>query len=148
MNTQAPRTVLQIYAAAVCFVSVGCFAIALGIVAYSIIVVIAPGLTASPMSLLPAPPAPRFSLSMAGDSTQPSSSVASVAPAPPSVHEIAKRKAEAMENGLRNEVIVSRQSLLRWGIVALISALLFATHFAHQDGRAVLPNATTSKYAR
>ena len=129
MRTQAPRTVLQIYAAAVCFVSVGCLAIALGIAAYSTIGVIAPRLTAPPMSLLPAPPTPPFPFPIGGDSTQPSTSVASVAPAPPSVEEIAKRKAEAMENGLRNEVIVSRQSLLRWGIVALISALLFAAHW-------------------
>ena len=129
MDTQAPRTVLQIYAAAVCFVSVGCLAIALGIVAYSTIGVIAPSLTAYPMSLLPGPPIPPFPLPMTGDSTQPSSLVAPVAPAPPSAEEIAKRKAEAMEIGLRNEVIVSRQSLLRWGIVSLISALLFAAHW-------------------
>jgi len=59
-----PRTVLQIDAAAVCFVSVACLAIA-----------------------------------------------------------------HAYENAIRLEVADSRRSLLRWGIAALISVLLFLAHW-------------------
>jgi len=121
-----PRTVLQIYAAAVCFVSVGCLAIALGIAAYGVIGVVNPALTAHPMSLVPPPTPPLGTTPWPAESMAPTG----VAPVSPAVGaDDANRKAAALETGLRNEVLISKQSTLRWGIVALISALLFVSHW-------------------
>ncbi len=123
-----PRTVLQIYAAAVCFVSVGCLSIALGIAAYGAIGVLNPALTAHPLSLVPAPAPPYAMAPMPADGAALGGT--SAAPLSPAVAgDEATRKAAALENGLRNEVIVSKQAVLRWGIVALISALLFLSHW-------------------
>ena len=124
-----PRTVLQIYAAAVCFVSVGCLSIALGIAAYSTIGMFNPGLTAHPMSLVPPPAAPYVMPPMPADAAGLPGSPNAPSTSPPVAGDEANRRAAALEAGLRNEVIVSKQSVLRWGIVALISVLLFLTHW-------------------
>jgi hypothetical protein len=124
-----PRTVLQIYAAAVCFVSVGCLSIALGIVAYSAIGVLDPALTAHPMSLVPPPAPPFVTPPMPADGAATLGAISAAATSPPVAGEEASRKAAALETGLRNEAIVSKQSVLRWSIVALISALLFLLHW-------------------
>ncbi len=124
-----PRTVLQIYAAAVCFVSVGCLSIALGIAAYGAIGVLNPMLTAHPTSLVPAPAPPYVMPPMPADAAGALGGTSVAAMSPAVAGDEASRKAAALENGLRNEVIVSKQAVLRWGIVALISALLFLSHW-------------------
>jgi hypothetical protein len=66
----------------------------------------------------------------------PDANAAATIAAPPSPEETARRTTEALENGLRNEVIVSKQSLLRWSITIVISALLFAAHWRILRGAA------------
>lgn len=124
-GTDMPRTVLQIYAAAVCFVSVACLAIALGIIAFSTVGVLFPSLTVHPMSTMPPPPMPPmpFLDGVRGTATEPA------LPPKPSPEEEAKRRAQAYENAIRLEVADSKRSLLRWGIAALISGLLFLAHW-------------------
>ena len=119
-----PRTVLEIYAAAVCFAAVGCLAISLGVAIYSAIGVAYPEFTAHPMSLAPQPTMPPPPLSEPTAGTQAPSNPVSASP-----EVVAQRKAAALEAGLRNEELVSRQSLVRWGIAALISAALFFLHW-------------------
>src|SRR6266536_4421655 len=124
-----PRTVLQIYAAAVCFVSVGCLSIALGIAAYGAIGVLNPALTAHALSLVPAPAPPYAMAPMPADAAGALGGTSAAPLSPAVAGDEATRKAAALENGLRNEVIGSKQAVLRWGIVALISALLFLSHW-------------------
>jgi len=124
-----PRTVLHIYAAAVCFVSVACLSIALGIAVYSAIGVFQPAFTAHPVSLLP-PPTPSFIVpGMSVDEATVRGPKSAAATSPSDARDEAGRKAAALENGLSNEEIASKQSVLRWGIVALISSLLFFSHW-------------------
>ena len=130
------RPIVQIYAAAVCFTSVSCLAIALGIAIYSAIGAVAPALTVHPMMLTGGPPEPQIAFPPLPDGAQ--------SPVPPgfvrpalSTEETAKRKAEMLATALRTEEIISRQSLLRWGIVAIISAFLFAAHWRILRGRSV-----------
>jgi hypothetical protein len=122
------RPIVQIYAAAVCFVSVSCFAIALGIAAHSAIGVFAPSLTANPMTLVPPVPAPQFPFPPTPDAMQ-GASRSPVSSESLSPEEAARRKAEALENGLHRELVASRQSLLRWIITGVISGLLFFAHW-------------------
>lgn len=122
-----PKTILQVYAATVCFVSVSCLAIAMGIIAYSVVAVINPAFTVHPMAIAPfeAPP-----MAMPPDMMDRSrmGGVASAVP-PLSEGERANRKAAAIEAAIQNELVTARQSLLRWIIVAAISSLLFVIHW-------------------
>jgi len=120
-----PRTVLQMYAAAVCFVSVACLAIALGTVAYSAVGVLFPSVTVHPMSTFPPPPMPPNPLLEGARGT----AAEAVAPPRPTPEEEARNRAMAYENAIRFEVADSRRSLLRWGIAAIIAGLLFLAHW-------------------
>jgi hypothetical protein len=130
MGATMPRTVIQIYAAAVCFVSVGCLAVALGIATYSAIGVVNPSLTANPMLLVPPPSSPPLPFPVAPpDSARVTGVTGTAGSQPLSAEDEAIRKAAALEFNLRTESTLSRQSVIRQGIVALISALLFVVHW-------------------
>ena len=118
-----PRTVVQIYAAAVCFASLACLAIALGVVAYSAVAIVNPSFTMHPMNMPPERPFVPM--------TAPEGLRSGVIPAPPqlSEEERSKRRAEAMAQSLRNEVATGRHDALRWGISAVIAAVLFWIHW-------------------
>lgn len=118
-----PRTVLQIYAAAVRFVSVACLAIALGTAAYSAVGALFPSVTVHPMSTFPPPPMPPNPFHEGARGT----AAEAVAPRP-TPEEEARNGAMAHDNAIRFEVADSRRSLLRWGIAAVISGLLFLAH--------------------
>jgi hypothetical protein len=122
-----PSTVLQIYAAAVCFVSISCLAIALGIVCYSTVTVFNPSFTLHPMSFPPYPPFEVSSSSMDGSPLVGTAPAVSVSPL--SDEEAAKRRAAAQETAIHNELANARQSLLRWGIAAGICGILFSVHW-------------------
>ena len=134
-----PRTVLQIYAAAVCFVSVGALAIALGIVFYSATAVINPSFTLNPMSV-PLYDIPQVAFApMPADGSRGSGTMGAAVLPQPSDEEVAKRRAAALETAMRNELTTSKQSMLRWSIAAVISGFLFLAHWRilHRDnGRA------------
>ena len=120
-----PRTILQIYAAAVCFASIACLAIAVGIVTYSTVAILNPAFTLHPMSIPPLD-SPPFLIPGAMESSRAGSIVAVP---PPSAEELSIRKAAALEAATRNELATARQSLLRWGISGAISGFLFFAHW-------------------
>ena len=122
-----PRTVLQIYAAAVCFASVTCLAIAVGNIAYSTVTILDPSLTVNPMSVPPYGSAPFMIPPSAMGGSQMGG--ATVNAAPLSEEEIARHQNAAMDVAIRNELVTARQSLLRWGIAAVIGGLLFFAHW-------------------
>ena len=122
-----PRTVLQIYAAAVCFASVACLAIAVGNVAYSTVAILNPSFTVHPMSVSPYEPGPFFIPPGAMSGSQMGSATATVAPL--SDEDVSKHRAAALDAAILNELATARQSLRRWGIAALIAGLLFFAHW-------------------
>ena len=124
-----PRTVLQIYAAVVCFASVACLALAIGIAAYSLVAMLNPSFTVDPMNMPMYEPSPFMipPASMDGSHIVGSNST----PATPqlSADELATRRVAALESAIKNELATAKQSLLRWTITALISGILFAMHW-------------------
>lgn len=128
MQAAAPRTVLQIYAGAVCFASVGCLAISIGIAAYSTVAVFNPSFTAS-SSVGPMYEPPPFVIPQVSADGMRIPSGALPATAQLSGEELAVRRARMAEAAVEFELRAAKQSLLRWCIAALISALLFAAHW-------------------
>jgi hypothetical protein len=121
-----PRMILHVYIAAVCFVSLACLALALGIVAYSAVAVVDPSFTMHPMSL--PPPEPPFAFVPAPID----GSGAIGAPTlriPLSDEETARRRTAAVEFATHAEFATARQSLLRWSIVVAIAGALFLAHW-------------------
>jgi hypothetical protein len=123
-----PRTVRQVYAAAVCFVSVGCLAIALGIVGYCAIAVVNPSLTLNPMSV-PMFDAPQIAFSPTPTDGSRGAGTMGITTLPQSGQGVTKRREAPMETAIRNELIIAKQSLLRWSIAAAISGVLFFVHW-------------------
>jgi hypothetical protein len=117
MLTDMSRTIMQIYAAAVCFLAVGCIALAVGVFAYSLVGAVNPAITVNPWSAL-SPPDPTVTVSPQDEP---------------------RREALSLERALRSEVALARQALLRWGITAIIAVVLFLTHWRilrRENGRA------------
>ena len=122
-----PRIVLQTYAAAVCFASVACFAIAVGNIAYSTVTILNPAFTLNPMSIPPYESPPFMIPQAAMSGSQMGNETVTIAPL--SEEDVSKRRAAALDVAMQNELATARQSLIRWGIAAVISGLLFLGHW-------------------
>ena len=123
------RTALQIYAAAVCFASVTCLAIAIGIASYSSVAMLNPSFTLHPMSMPMYAPSPFMIPPVSMDGSHIVGGGTMLAAPQLSAEELATRRAAALETAIRNELATAKQSLLRWGIAALISGILFVAHW-------------------
>ena len=128
------RPILQIYAAAVCFASLSCLALAVGFCAYSTVALISPSFTLHPMNIPLYEPQPTLLPSNATEGPR------MFSPSNLSEAELLKRRNAAQESAVENELATARQSLLRWGIAAVISSLLFYAHWQilrRKNGNAV-----------
>lgn len=127
------KTLLEIYALLVCFVSISCFSITAGIGLYSMIGFTAPEITldnweyerhqsndqfweqqgpfAMPLEI---------EESMAGESKLPKR---------PSEDELTEARTKSYANALRSEKRSSLQTILQTSIIALIAMLLFLVHW-------------------
>jgi hypothetical protein len=123
-----PRTVIQIYAAAVCFVAVATFALAIGIATYSAVGVVNPGFMVHPMAVMP-PDLPMTFGPFPLDGSRPNVTSEAMTPPKRSPEEDAKRRAEAMAMATQSQRATSSQALLRWVIAAFVSGLLFIAHW-------------------
>jgi len=121
-------TVKQVYLAAVCFVALGCAALAAGICLQSAVAAIVPELTVNPMRLAPLPPMPPILLPTPVESTGEVARGSPVVVTSPPVDE-AKRSADAIEEGLRHERADALASLSRWLIAGVIAGIIFAVHW-------------------
>lgn len=117
------RSIVAIYAAAVCFASVGCMAIALGVFAHSTVSLVAPSLTMPPVSAARYEPQPHFAPPSGAEPPR------LVPAAPLSEAELLKRRAAAHEVAIQDEVAGAGRSMLRWGIVSIVAGILFFAHW-------------------
>jgi hypothetical protein len=123
-----PRTVIEIYAALVCFVSIACLAIGVGNLLYGAIGVAYPSLTLNPMNVPLYQDVP-FEMPTPAEVATQRAGVPVHARPRLTEEEIAKRRAIAIESATQNERQSSLQSLLRWAITSLVSGVLFFTHW-------------------
>lgn len=123
-----PRTVIEIYAALVCFVSIACLALGIGNLLYGAIGVAYPSVMLNPMNVPLYQDSP-FDMPTPAEVAAQRAGVP--VPARPrfSEEEIAKRRAAAVESATQNERQSSLQSLIRWAIASLVSGVLFFTHW-------------------
>ena len=117
------RSIVAIYAAAVCFASVGCMAIALGVFAHSTVSLVAPSLTMPPVSAARYEPQPHFAPPSGAEPPR------LVPAAPLSEAELLKRRAAAHEVAIQDEVASAGRAMLRWGIVSIVAGILFFAHW-------------------
>jgi len=123
------RSALQLYAAAVCFVAVGCLAVASGAIAYHAVGSLFPGFMIHPTTYMPPPVALQWNpvpIELAGSAGAPSRGST---PLVVSAEEEAKRLDQARTAAIHAQMFRARQGLLFWGIAALVSALLLVVHW-------------------
>ena len=116
------RTIGAIYAYAVCFVVLICFAITLGIAMYDVIGIFNPKFTMNSWDL------PRLLSNEKYCSSIPATSAPEVCKSNNQA-EITKARLEAYQHELDNEVFSDKQSLVRCLIVLLIDLMLFIPHW-------------------
>jgi hypothetical protein len=121
------KTVLEIYALAICFVTVVCFVIALGIAAYGIVGIANPGFTISSWvyaqhqtndAFWNGPNAPRVH-----DGTDDKSKER------PNEAELTKQREASYERALASERRDNLQSIAKSSIVMLIDMIVFFLHW-------------------
>lgn len=127
------KTVLEMYAALVCFSMVTCFTVALGIILYGVVAYVNPALTMNTPGYEAFQSNDRFwraEASMGGPSFMPGTRPPeATVPARPSEDELTRRRLEAYDMALQSERRGALQSFLRWGIAALVSLLAFSFHW-------------------
>jgi len=116
------KTVLEIYALAVCFFTVACMAITLGIAIYDVIQVAVPSFTINNY---------KFEQHQSNDAFRSQlSSYDNKDKAPPlSEAEVTKRREESWALSLRSEKHEGAQSLVRILIILIVSAIVFLIHW-------------------
>jgi hypothetical protein len=125
-----PRSLIAIYAAAVCFAAAVCMSIAAGVVLFSIVRIAAPQLTSSSYQSqlqLPSPVSSAVRVMPGGYALPPGVTM----PPPPSL--TPKQMDEMRRNSLRSALVFERsagtRSLLLWGITLMVSAILWLLHW-------------------
>lgn len=120
------KTILEIYALAVCFITVACFIVTLGIAMYNIVAVFKPDFTISAMEYS------RFQNNDAfwngcgiGLYCRPEEKKKER----PSEAELTKQREEAYGLALANEQRSSMQTLVKCLLVLLVDAIAFAIHW-------------------
>lgn len=122
------RSILEIYALAVCFVTLICFVVALGIGIYDLIQIMNPAFTLNPYEY-------ERHQSNEGFQVAPSRELRGLSPAVPaeearpSEEEIARRREESYQAALRSEKRRGLQSLTIVAIVMVIDLSVFAVHW-------------------
>ena len=111
------RSLVEIYALAVCFITVTCFAIAAGIAIYDLVQISSPEITLH---------SHRFETHQSNEAFRNSytSSVKGL-----SENEVTKRREESFRSALNSERRDGWQSLLRMGIFMLVSVIFFVFHW-------------------
>ncbi len=125
-----PRSMIAIYAAAVCFAAAVCMSIAAGNALFSIVSIAAPQLTSSSyQSLLRLESPVASAVRVVPDSFMlpPGGSM------PPRPSLTPKEMEESRQNNLRAALVYERsagtRSLILWGITLLVSAVLWLLHW-------------------
>jgi hypothetical protein len=125
-----PRSLIAIYAAAVCFAAAVCMSIAAGVVLFSVVRIAAPQLTSSPYQAqlqMPSPVASAVRVMPGGYALPPGVTM----PPPPSL--TPKQMEEMRQKSLRSALVFERsagtRSLLLWGITLVVSAVLWLLHW-------------------
>ena len=125
------RSIIQIYAAAVCFVAAICMSIAAGIALYSLVQLSAPPLTSRAYQN-DIPPVPIY-----GGTYQVNpalvGAVGGVAiptpPPPPSPAQLREARERARQWAIESERTSGVQGVILWGIVFCVSGVLWALHW-------------------
>lgn len=124
------RSLIAVYAAAVCFAAAVCMSIAAGVTIFSVVRIAAPQLTSSGyQSQLQAQPAYSTAIRVLpnGMALPPGVTM----PPPPSL--TPQQMAEARESALRMALVFERssgtRSLILWGITLLVSGVLWLIHW-------------------
>ena len=132
---------IRVYALAVCFVSILCAAITAGFALYNLVTLAAPSLTIEPSRIdyyrsnavftsTPGPYFPRMPIPQAINESGTSQALAMQNPfADMSEAEITALRQERLQTELDNHSSRARLSLLRQGIIILISSILFFVHW-------------------
>lgn len=117
------RSLLEIYALAVCFVTVVCFVIALGVAIYSLVQIARPDFTMSSWEY------DQFQSNDAFWAKRANSIVSDKTKERPSEEVLTKRREAQFVVALRNEQRAGGQSLVKALIVVLIDIVVFAVHW-------------------
>ena len=114
------RSLVEIYALAVCFVTVTCFAVAAGIAIYDLVQIAYPEITLNSHEYERHQSNTAYRTSYYPDAK----SIAAL-----SEEEVTKRREESYRSALNGEKRDGWQSLLRMAIVMLVDALFFFVHW-------------------
>lgn len=126
------RTLVEIYALAVCFFSVACFVITLGIALYDLVEIATPAFTLDAREYERHQSDQAF-LQSGGTTTrivrvEGGERIEETRPAPDST-DLTKKREESFQRALAAERRGAGQSLVRAGIILLISCLVFMLHW-------------------
>lgn len=118
------RSLIPLYATAVCFAAVVCMTIATGVVLYSAVRAIAPGITSTgypgPMYMQMAAAAPVRAVAPEARVAQPPT---------PSPKELERLRREALAQSLAHERRGGIRGLILWGIVLVVSGAVWLLHW-------------------
>ena len=148
------KTLLEIYALAVCFAAMICISISSGIILYDVVQMNYPEATIESyrldMPFYPPPPPPPVVMQRSGSATASAVNVDALPPEvlnpePPKVwggqlftgqpvealseQEIENREKERIEDALKNEQNDARRSLIRMLIILFVSSFVFLIHW-------------------
>lgn len=118
------KSILEIYAFAVCFSTIVCFVVALGVGVYDVVQIVNPEFTLNSRE---------YSRHQSNDAFWDShrdrwESREKERPRPPE-HELTKQREESYQQALRSEKRDASQSLVKVAIVMLIDGLVFMIHW-------------------
>ena len=126
-----PRSLIAIYAAAVCFAAAVCMSIAAGVTLYSIVRVAAPQLTSGMyQNLAQLPPPNASAVRIVPNSYVPPPGVYMPPPPPPlTTSQLAENREAALRSALVTERSSGTRSLILWAITLLVSAVAWLLHW-------------------
>ena len=135
MMSTAKRSTMELYAAAVCFVTVGVLALSAGFFSINAIAYHWPTAWALPHD----PPPPPYWMSRSPSLGPNGQKIES--PKPPTEQQMAKRREQGRTYALQRERSAAQRSMVHWVVAWVISTLLFGIHWSilrkEKDGACV-----------